>query len=114
MSAINLSPSGQAFEATFVAKLPGVYRVRVRARGQTSSGMPFTRERTRTALTRTGGGTPPREDHWCEFLRCLSRTPKLLERLGPEWGDLLKCLSHQCRHNAAELERLRRAPSAQS
>jgi IgA Peptidase M64/von Willebrand factor type A domain len=105
LTIVSLSPTGEAFEASFLASLPGVYRARVRARGLTTHGSPFTREQTRTALTRVSGGTPPGEDPWCEVLRCLSRNPKLLERLGDDWAELLKCLSHRCRHTPAELER---------
>jgi hypothetical protein len=105
LSIVTLAPVEETFEGHFVAKLPGVYRARVRARGQTSAGSPFTREQTRTALTRVGTAEPPGEDRWCEVLRCLSRDPKLLERLGDGWQDLLKCLSRQCRHSAAEVER---------
>jgi hypothetical protein len=110
LSITTLSPAEETFEGQFVAKLPGVYRARVRARGQTSAGSPFTREQTRTALTQAGTPTPPQEDPWCEALRCLSRNPKLLERFGDDWAELLKCLSRRCRHSAAELERRAAAP----
>jgi hypothetical protein len=81
--------------------------------GTTTSGLPFTRETTLTAAIRARRDTPPEDGHdgrelWCELLRCLSRSPKLLERLGPEADDLVKCLQAGCRQvRAADVERRR-------
>lgn len=103
-------PNGASgeFSGEFVASLPGVYRARIRARGTTTDGSPFTRETTLTAVARLGGETPPTDGHdpWCDALRCLLRNPKLVERLGDGATEFLKCLAAGCRgHTPAELER---------
>ena len=46
------------FEGSFRTTAAGVYRVRVRARGRTRAGRPFTRERTVTAAVWRGGDDP--------------------------------------------------------
>jgi von Willebrand factor type A domain len=43
------------FTASFIANLPGVYRVRIRAHGTNVAGEPFTREKTLTAAVWRGG-----------------------------------------------------------
>ncbi|MEV4415961.1 LodA/GoxA family CTQ-dependent oxidase [Catellatospora sp. NPDC049609] len=56
---VELADTGQgAFAARFATGLPGVYRVRVRARGRTRSGRPFTRERTLTPAVWHGADRP--------------------------------------------------------
>jgi hypothetical protein len=46
------------FEGRLIAKLPGVYRFRIRAGGTTTRGETFTREKTLTAAVWRGGNTP--------------------------------------------------------
>jgi hypothetical protein len=90
------------FEASFRTTAPGVYRIRVRARGRTRIGRPFTRERTLTAAVWRGGDNPPPVgggDSWCEFLSCLLKGGVIdkelierLRRLGFDLEALHKCL----------------------
>jgi hypothetical protein len=47
------------FTVTLPLRRPGVAELRVRARGRTRSGTPFTRERVLTAAVWRGGDTPP-------------------------------------------------------
>ncbi|MFF0267464.1 LodA/GoxA family CTQ-dependent oxidase [Kribbella sp. NPDC004536] len=87
---------------SFIATLPGAYRIRVRARGRTRSGQPFTRERLLTATVWHGGDTPPprpETNSFCDFLSCLFKNgvinDKLIEELrrsGLDLGALHKCL----------------------
>lgn len=51
--------SGGRFVATYPAALPGVFSIRLRARGEAIGGTPFERERTLTAVGVPGG------DKWC-------------------------------------------------
>jgi hypothetical protein len=55
-SSLTLSLQGEnQFTASFVAHLPGVYRVRIRAHGKTVAGELLTREKTLTAAVWRGG-----------------------------------------------------------
>lgn len=105
------------FGAEFVADVAGVYRVRVRALGQTRHGLPFTRERSHTAAVWRGGdrdaeissqgGRPGQggSDGLCELLQCLLKeggfiSPDLEKRLreaGIDLGRLRKCVAGTCR-----------------
>lgn len=109
---VDLQPGAEDHTGSFVASSPGVYEVRLRARGTTRAGLAFTRERLVTAAAWRGGDRPddpagnPHEpsggaagDHWCELIDCLVESgtvPKeLLERLraaGIDVGRLRKCL----------------------
>ena len=90
------------FATSFGTTLPGVYRIRVRARGRTRVGRPFTREHTLTAAVWRGGDNPPAPpsgDSFCEWLSCLFKgkviDEKLIERLrrlGFDVDALRKCL----------------------
>ena len=96
------------FAGSFIATIPGVYRVRLRASGTTSAKLPFTRELTLTAPIRVGAEPPDvRPDPWCEVVHCLMSNPKALERSGD--AELLKCLEKICRssYSAAAAERHR-------
>jgi hypothetical protein len=57
------STSPGEFSGAFATTTPGVYRLRVRARGRTRTGLPFTRERLATAAVWYGdqvdGGRRP-------------------------------------------------------
>jgi len=97
------------FTGSFVAPIPGVYRVRLRAAGTTSAKLPFTRELTLTAAVREGGEPPDvRPDPWCDVLRCLISNPETIKRFGGG-AELVKCLETLCRssHSAAAAERHR-------
>lgn len=100
------------FEGVFQTAAPGVYSVRVMARGQTYSGRPFTREQTVTAVAIAGGDRPVPDpapqggdlDRWCDLLRCLTGKDVLGERLQRSLADLgvnldalHTCLDRLCR-----------------
>ncbi|MGK5172162.1 LodA/GoxA family CTQ-dependent oxidase [Geodermatophilus sp. CPCC 205761] len=99
------------FRAGFGTAAPGVYRARVRARGRTRAGRPFTRERTVTAAVWRGGDTPAPsggagqvDEALCGLLSCLFEDgvvdPSLLERLRRLGFDLDRaraCLEERCR-----------------
>jgi len=100
----------------------GVHKLRVRARGRTRKGMPFTREQTLTAVvwrggdrdaeTGAGGGgrlidvLNERDARLCELFKCLLRQggaiePELEKRLraaGLDLDHLRKCLEGHCAH----------------
>ena len=99
---------------------PGVYHVRVRARGTTANGEPFTREKTLTAAVWRGGDrvSDPgsggqaivdylreRDARLCELLSCLLRQDgvigaeqeKRLRALGIDLAHLRRCLAEFCR-----------------
>ncbi|MGI8456623.1 MAG: LodA/GoxA family CTQ-dependent oxidase [Propionibacteriaceae bacterium] len=61
---LELTPTGDAgtFEVTFPLRRPGVAELRVRARGRTRSGTPFSRERLLTAAVWRGGDQQPKPD----------------------------------------------------
>ena len=118
---VSLTASGDQFTGSYELRWPGVYALRLRARGQTMRGTRFERERTFTATAVRGG------DHWspddpqthtlCELLHCLREhgvlSGELIRKLrdsGVDLGALLKCLDKTCRSTASDLE-LRR-PSA--
>jgi hypothetical protein len=106
------------FEADFVAGSAGTYQLRVRARGQTRRGLPFTRERSLTAAvwrggdqdaaTSTGHGGRPQggQDRLCELLECLLKRggliePELEKRLqaaGIDLDALRKCVAGHWTH----------------
>jgi hypothetical protein len=106
------------YAAQFAATLPGVYRVRIRARGTTMRDEPFTREKTLTAVVWRGGdrrADPPgeqvlvdylrdRDAQLCDLLRCLTgrdgvigaELQRRLESQGFDLDHLRKCLSSFC------------------
>jgi hypothetical protein len=110
------------FAANFVAGSAGVHKVRVRARGRTRKGLPFTREQTVTAVawlggdrdaeTGAGGGDRlidalnERDERVCEMLKCLLQPggavePELEKRLraaGLDLAQIGKCLEGHCAH----------------
>lgn len=90
------------FAGSFGTTTPGVYRVRVRARGRTRTGRPFTRERTLSAAVWHGGDNPvdrSGDDTLCTLLSCLltdgvldRRLQERLRGLGVDLGRALECL----------------------
>jgi len=115
-------PEGAAgqFAAAFDANAIGVYRIRVRAAGTTSSGEPFEREKTLNAAVWRGGDqvTDPRnspqvivdylrerDERLCKLLTCLFRRdgaigPEFERRLlalGLDLDGVRKCLAEWCR-----------------
>ena len=111
-----------SYTANFVAGATGVHKLRVRARGRTRKGMPFTREQTLTAVawrggdrdaeTGAGGGDRvidilnERDERFCELLKCLLRRggaiePELEKQLragGLDLDHVRKCLEGYCKH----------------
>ena len=87
------------FEAEFHTSFPGVYQFRIRAKGTTLSGQPFSREKTLTAAIWRGGDRPsdpvvsgqPGGDHAiiCELLKCFLRKDGILS---PEMEKRLKAM----------------------
>jgi hypothetical protein len=108
------------YSAEFVAANAGVHKLRVRGRGRTRKGMPFTREHTLTAVAWRGGDRGgqtgdnggdsvvdllnERDDRWCRLLECLLKSgsavePELEKRLragGLDLDAIRKCLSEHC------------------
>jgi hypothetical protein len=111
------------FTAQFSATRPGVYRVRIRARGTTMGGEAFTREQTLTAAVWRGGNQVPtgpadgggkseivdylrdRDARLCELITCLlqpngvlsAELEKRLRALGIDVDRVRKCLAGFCR-----------------
>jgi hypothetical protein len=107
--------SGEQFVATYQLQIPGVFSIRVRARGETMHGTPFERERTLTAVAVPGGDiwspNDPKISDLCELLHCLrdkgvitGELTQRLKELGIDLPALLKCLGEQCRSTADEIE----------
>ena len=108
------------YQAKFVARTPGVYRCRVRARGRDRQGFPFTRERTLTPAVFYGGnraqanpltsGSESRGDAGllCDLLKCLEVDSALfarrLQELGIDWPKLRRCLLSRCGSHPTPLE----------
>ena len=101
------------FVGSMLAPLVGVYRLRVRARGKTMRGEPFTREKTLTASIWRGdpvplpggqGGGEHRDECLCRLLACLLRSDgvvsdeleKRLRELGINLEQARKCVSIFC------------------
>ena len=89
--------------------------MRVRARGETTRGTAFERERTLTAVAVPGGDIwspdEPKTDELCELLHCIREdgvlTGELAGRLrgfGVDVPGLLKCIEARCHSVADELE----------
>ncbi len=102
---------GSEFRGTVDTTVPGVYEVRVSARGQTRSGLPFQREHVATGATWGGGAhdadvsqsgdraEPDQSRLACELLRCLSEDVLDREQLsehGIDVGALRECLQSYC------------------
>lgn len=107
--------SGGQFLASYELRIPGVFTVRVRARGETRHARPFEREQTLTAVAVVGGDiwdpNDPKTHGFCELLDCLREKGVINEELVRrfrEWGidlsGLLKCLEGHCHSTADDLE----------
>jgi hypothetical protein len=100
------------FAGSFATTIAGAYRVRVRARGQSSRGYPFTREQTLSAGVWHGGGGAgggPGDggggggECLCRLLRCLLQDSHLrgeaerrLKALGLDIAHVTRCLEECC------------------
>ena len=105
---IPLSQDSQGqFTAAYPLKVQGVFRIRVRARGETARGTPFERERTLTAVAAQGGDVwnpnEPKVNDFCNLLHCLQEkdviSDELIHKLKEQGIDLpalLKCLGERC------------------
>ena len=112
--------SDGTFGASTSAAMPGVHRIRIRARGMTQRGEPFTREKTLTVSVWRGGShgsdsggslsilidyLRQRDARLCELLKCLlqrggaidAETEKRLREAGVNLDELRKCISEFCR-----------------
>jgi hypothetical protein len=85
------------FAGTFATAAPGVYHVRVRARGRTRWGRPFTRERAVTAAVWRGGDNPNWpggsggghvDEALCTLLSCLLKDGVIDEKLAERLREL--------------------------
>lgn len=130
---VELDASGDGrFDGTVGTTAPGVYRLRVQARGRTRHGLPFQREELLTGAvwyggdqdakrTQRGGGGPGADRRLCDLLKCLLGSEEglgdeLEERLGVDPDSLRKCLRAYCRGptgvetESQEVELTRRIP----
>lgn len=100
--------AGDPFTASYELRIPGVFVVRVRARGETRRGLPFEREQTLTAVAVVGGDIwdpdDPKTNGICELLDCLRQKGVITEELvhrfrawGLDLSRLLECLEGGCR-----------------
>ena len=93
------------FSADFKPHVSGLYAMRLRARGSTLGGTPFTRERTLTLAVAATDARPPGgnsggpggdgDERWCELLKCVLEHSKG-EVLGVDVKLLRKCLGEAC------------------
>ena len=112
-------PGGE-YTTSLRTTAPGVYRIRVRAQGETFHGNRFVREQTVTAVAVPGGDrTPPTggsgsagEDALLDLLCCLLAGKAIrpeawerLERLGFDSELARRCLARLCRERDAHDER---------
>lgn len=106
---------GDRYTRNYGLGIPGVYIIRVRARGETMHGTPFEREQTLTAVAVPGGDRwnpdDPKRDPICELLDCLQRTEVIndefirrLKELGIDLPSFLKCFERKCRGTAGTIE----------
>jgi hypothetical protein len=106
MFTVVMNAQNELFSGEFTTSLPGVYRVRVRAQGETINGSPFSRERTLNAVAVQGGGSTPTEpsrDFIGDLICCMiagdrraEQLAQQLERLGVDSAAVMKCLRRLC------------------
>ena len=119
---IDLAPSHDRDEGSFTAAAVGTHRIRVRARGRTRRGNPFTRERLLAASVWLGGDhdaatwtqhdDPQAGSDLCRVLDCLlgkdgaahGRMDEALERLGLDPRRLRTCLERRCSEDRSPRE----------
>ena len=104
---------GGRFTATWTAGQPGVYRARVRARGETINGRPFAREQTLTAVAVAGGDRPDTKapaDALGDLLCCLLHSGALKPEAIKQWlpgidpEAVLRCIRRICAARIAHPE----------
>lgn len=115
VSVASLAPDASGlYVGQFTTALPGIYRIRIRARGETLGGTPFTREQTCTAVAVPGGDRPPQVSTpgVIDLLCCLfddrdggRQSAERLEELGIDPRELRHCLGDLCQPSAADIER---------
>ena len=116
---LDLAVQGESqFVASFPANMPGVYQIRIRARGTTFTGEPFTRAKTLTALVWRGGDKngdlgnsgqiiidylSSRDACLCELINCFlkggpisGQLEKTVQSLGFDLEHVRRCLSVFC------------------
>ena len=109
LTALDKLPDSR-FSLNYQLILYGVYKFRIRARGETVHGVPFEREQTLTAVATPGGDKwdpndgSKDDDMLCELLHCLQKNGVLNERflekmkeLGIDFAAFWKCLQERCR-----------------
>jgi hypothetical protein len=103
---VSLDESGKGeFSKSFSAERSGIYQVRLRAKGRSMKGKPFTREAWRSiSIYRnipdrpTGTGTNENES-LCNLIRCLlgqDSVVRFLKKKKLDAGELKKCLEIHC------------------
>jgi hypothetical protein len=101
------------FQATAVAGISGVYRLRIISDGKTFRGRTFTRELTLTGAVWRGGDQPPPSGHndpgggdrLCRLMDCLLHHKSILtalDKLGINVEEVRRCLKDYCRRPAVE------------
>jgi IgA Peptidase M64/von Willebrand factor type A domain len=103
------------FRGRFTTNQPGVYVVRLRAKGTDIHGYEFTREQTLTASVWIGDGSDSAEgstrvDWFCEVLHCVfservlsGRAVEALEQAGIDIAELRRCLEACSREPRGQL-----------
>jgi hypothetical protein len=94
------------FRGSFATHAPGVYQIRVRARGSSLAGKPFSREKVLSAAAVAKGGTlvdpgfeaeqAARDERLCRLLECILGNAKL-ETIGLDTQLVRKCIAEYCR-----------------
>ena len=111
---LSAGPEGR-YTVSYGLPIPGVYIIRVRARGETMHGIPFEREKTLTVVAVPGGDrwdpNDPNRDPICELLDCLRRTGAInnefirrLRELGIDLPAFLKCFERKCLGTSSAIE----------
>lgn len=103
-----------SFVVELSAGLEGVWPIRVRARGTTFGGRPFTREQLLTATVMTPSETPDRQperdsDLIACLLGCLNKEPgwkEWLKKHGIDGGRLVDCVEKCSTKDPKELDRM--------
>lgn len=106
------NPGDGIYTASLLAHLPGVYRFRLLARGQTLRARDFTREHLLTGAVWNGGDNPPPtgqddpdkdKETLCRLLACLlngkviqPELEKRLQELGFDLDNLRACIKEWC------------------